>query len=210
LGNVSGSLWTLTAAQLRERVASTDATPGGGSVSIVVAVLAIASIQKAVTVSLKKSAADLARHQNLSYLNSQASALLVSLSEFADADSLVFQRYLEAGLLPHATEIEKVVRLRAREAGLVRATEIPLEAATEMVRGLELGEAAAALVDHHVRSEALAGRVLLRASIKAMLFSVDANLGGISDETLHQALQMRRNELESFLAPTAGAIVSRS
>ena len=200
----------LTAAQLRDQVASTRATPGGGSVSIVVAVLAVASIQKAVSVSLKKSAADLARHENLSYLSAQASALLVSLGEFADADSLAFERYLEAELLPHVTESEKVVRRRAREAGLVLATEIPLEAAAEMVRGLELAEAAAALVDQQVRSEALAGGVLLRASIEAVLFSVDANLGGISDTTLRQALRMRRDELARSLALPVRAVVSRS
>jgi formiminotetrahydrofolate cyclodeaminase len=78
----------------------------------------------------------------------------------------------------------------------VRATEVPLEAAAEMARGLEFAEAAASLVDIHVRSEALAGRVLLQASIESVLLNVDANLPGISDETTRNALKLRRNELE--------------
>ena len=196
MSNASTSLWTLTAAQLRDQVASTDPTPGGGSVSIVAATLGVASIQKGVTVSLKKSAANFARHQGLLDLSSRASALMASLSELADADSLAFQGYLTARALPRTTEDERAFRRASKEDGLVRATRIPLEAAAEMARGLEFAEAAAMLVDPHVRSEVLAGGVLLRASIQSVLFSVDANLSGISDATVRDALELRRNELE--------------
>jgi formiminotetrahydrofolate cyclodeaminase len=65
-----------------------------------------------------------------------------------------------------------------------------------MARGLEFAEAAARLVDSHVRSEVLAGGVLLRASIKSVLLSVDANLSGISDIAIHNALKRQRDELE--------------
>jgi methenyltetrahydrofolate cyclohydrolase len=196
LSNASTSLWTLTAAQFRDDVASTDPTPGGGSVSIVAATLGLASIQKGVAVSLKKSAADFARHHGLLDLGSRASALMASMSELADADSLAFRSYLEACALPRTTESEKAFRRAAREAGSLRATQIPLAAAAEMVRGLEVAEAAARLVDIHVRSEVLAGGVLLRASIKSVLFSVDANLPGISDGALRDTLKIQRNELD--------------
>jgi formiminotetrahydrofolate cyclodeaminase len=196
LSNASTSLWTLTAAQLRDQVASTDPTPGGGSVSIVAATLGVASIQKGVTVSLKKSATNLARHHALLHLSSRASALMASLSELADADSLAFQAYLEACALPRTTEDEKAFRRAAKQNGLVRATRIPLEAATEMARGLDFSEAATKLVDPHVRSEVLAGGVLLRASIKSVLLSVDANLSGISDIAIRSALKLQRAELE--------------
>jgi methenyltetrahydrofolate cyclohydrolase len=196
LNNNSASLWTLTAAQLRDQVASTDPTPGGGSVSMITAALGAASIQKAVTVSLKKSAVDLVRHQSLLDLSYHVSALMASLSELADADSFAFQRYLRACALPRTTENEKTLRRAAREKGLVRATEVPLEAAAEMARGLEFAETATSLVDFHVRSEVLAGGVLLRASIESVLLNVDANLPGISDETIRDALRLRRNKLE--------------
>lgn len=196
MSDASTSVWTLTAAQLRDQVASTDPTPGGGSVSIVAATLAVASIQKGVTISLKKSVADSARRRGLLDLSSGASALLASLSELADADSLAFQGYLKACALPGTTDDEKAFRRAAKEDGLVRATRIPLEAAAEMARGLEFAEAAAKLVDSRVRSEVLAGGVLLRASIRSVLFSVDANLSGISDAVVRDALKRQRNELE--------------
>jgi methenyltetrahydrofolate cyclohydrolase len=196
LNNASSSVWTLTAAQLRDQVASTDPIPGAGSVSIVAATLGVASIQKAVAVSLKRSAADFARHQALLDVSSSAAALMASLSEFADADSLAFQNYLKACTLPRTTEDEKAFRRAAKEDGLVRATRIPLEAATQMARGLKFAEAATRLVDPHVRSEVLAGGVLLGASIKSVLLSVDANLSNISDIATRNALKLRRDELE--------------
>ncbi len=111
---------------------------------------------------------------------------MVSLSELADADSHAFHRYMEASSLPRMTEEEKALCRAAREDSLVRATQIPLEAAAEMGRGLEFAEAASRLVDAHVRSEVLTGAVLLRASIQSVLFSVDANLSGISDARTRQ------------------------
>jgi methenyltetrahydrofolate cyclohydrolase len=190
------SLWTLTAAQLRDQVASTAPTPGGGSASIVAATFGVASILKAVAVSLKKSATDFDRHQSLASISSKASALLASLSELTDADSHAFECYMEACALPRATENEKKLRRTARGASLIRATQIPLEAASEMSRGVEIAEVAARLVDAHVRSEVLAGGMLLKASIKSVLLSVDANLSGISDTTMRDSLEMKRRELE--------------
>lgn len=205
LSNAFTSLWTLTTAQLRDQVASTDPTPGGGSVSIVAAALGAASIHKGVTVSLKRSATDSARHLALLEFSSRVSALMIRLSELADADSLAFQGYLRACALPLTTEAEIAFRQAARQDGLVRATQIPLEAAAEMVRGLDAADAAARLVDPHVRSEVLAGGMLLRASIKSVLLSVDANLPGISDAALGDALKQRRDELERAASPPEAA-----
>jgi formiminotetrahydrofolate cyclodeaminase len=202
LDHADTSLWLATAAELRDRVASTDPTPGGGSVSIVTAALGLALIQKGVVVSLKKSAANIARHQKLLELNLAISNSIVSLSAFADADSLAFKNYLEAGTLPQTTEAEVALRQAAREAYMVRATQIPIESAVKMGRGVKLGEAAAQVIDAHVRSEVLAGVVLLRASIKSVLLSVDANLSRISNSALRDTLKLQRSELErAFTLP---------
>jgi len=63
----------------------------------------------------------------------------------------------------------------------------------------KLFAAAIGLVDAHVRSEVLAGQMLIRASIRSVLLSVDANLPGISDASLRAALKQQRQELESTL-----------
>jgi formiminotetrahydrofolate cyclodeaminase len=126
---------------------------------------------------------------------------MTSLSGLADADSRAFADYLEASALPRTTESKKTLRRAAREAGLVRATKIPLEAAEVMGRGLDAAEAAARIVDAHVRSEVLTGEILLRASIKSLLLTVDANLPGISDAASRDALKLQRRELEIAFVP---------
>jgi formiminotetrahydrofolate cyclodeaminase len=195
LSDALNSLWTLTTAELRDQVASACPTPGGGSVSIIAAALGVASIHKGIVVSLKR-AGDSAKSQKLLDVRSATAALMVSLSELADADSQAFQSYLKACELPRTTEDEKTVRKAAREAGLVRATQVPLEAAAAMGRGLAFAEVSAGLVDLHVRSEVLTGAVLLRASIHSVLLNVEANLSGISDTALRDALKRQRDELE--------------
>jgi methenyltetrahydrofolate cyclohydrolase len=190
----------LTAAELRDQVASTYPTPGGGSVSIIAAALGVASIHKGIVVSLKRAAADSVRNEKLLDIRSGTAALMVSLSELADADSRAFQSYLKACELPRTTEGEKMVRKAAREAGLVRATQVPLEAAAAMGRGLRFAEVSTGLVDPHVRSEVSTGAVLLRASIDSVLLNVEANLTGISDTALRDALKLQRDELERTTA----------
>jgi methenyltetrahydrofolate cyclohydrolase len=190
----------LTAAELRDQVASTYPTPGGGSVSIIAAALGVASIHKGIVVSLKRAAADSVRNEKLLDIRSGTAALMVSLSELADADSRAFQSYLKACELPRTTEGEKMVRKAAREAGLVRATQVPLEAAAAMGRGLRFAEVSTGLVDPHVRSEVSTGAVLLRASIDSVLLNVEANLSGISDTALRDALKLQRDELERTTA----------
>ena len=64
---------------------------------------------------------------------------------------------------------------------LLRATQIPIESAAEMARGLNLAETAMALADAHVLTDIFAGALLLHASIKAVLLNLDANLPGIED-----------------------------
>jgi formiminotetrahydrofolate cyclodeaminase len=192
----AASLWSLSAAQLRDHLSSVEPTPGGGSACIIAATLGAASVHKGIIVSLKRSATDPTRHQALLKLSSEVLVLIATLSELADADSVAFQDYLETSALPNTTENERAARKEARESSLVHATQIPLTAAVEMTRGLELAEAAADLVDAHVRSEVLSGSVLLRASIKSVLIGVDANLPGISDVVLREALRGRREELE--------------
>jgi methenyltetrahydrofolate cyclohydrolase len=190
----------LTAAELRDQVASTYPIPGGGSVSIIAAALGVASIHKGIVVSLKRAGADSVRNQKLLDIRSGTAALMVSLSELADADSRAFQSYLKACELPQTTEGEKMVRKAAREAGLVRATQVPLEAAAAMGRGLRFAEVSAGLVDLHVRSEVSTGAVLLRASIDSVLLNVEANLSGISDQALRDALKLQRDELKRTTA----------
>jgi formiminotetrahydrofolate cyclodeaminase len=190
------SLWNLTAGNLLDQVASVKPTPGGGSVSVITAALGVGLVHKGVGISLKRSASEFVRHQNLVNLSINLSSSMKTLSLFADADASAFESYLVAHALPRTTEIEITDRTKMMHDSLLRATEVPLESAQEMTRALEFAEAALDVVDGHVISDVVAGTLLLHTSIKSVLLNVDANLGSIQDAAQCKVLKNRKTEIE--------------
>jgi len=209
LSLADSSLWSLTTAQLRDHASSVQPTPGGGSVSIITATLGLALVHKGVSVSLKRSASDPARHQKLVGLSRKLAALTDTLSAFADSDSSAFESYMQARLLPHATDLETTARDTAMQTGLLRSTEVPLESAAAMVQGLSLAEEVVELADGHVLSDILSGSLLLHASVNAVLLSVDANLDDIADAEQREKMRELRVDLECEAALRMEAVDSK-
>jgi methenyltetrahydrofolate cyclohydrolase len=200
------SLWNLTATEIRSRVASISPTPGGGSVSVITAALALALLHKGTSVSLKRSAAEVVRHQSLVELRMKLSSTMDSLGRFADEDADAFQRYIQASSSPGTNASESATRKASINEALLRAIQIPIESAAEMAQGLELAEIAMEVVDAHMLSDIFAGALLLHASIKAVLLNVDGNLPGIQDAELRETMKQKRIELEDASALRADAV----
>jgi methenyltetrahydrofolate cyclohydrolase len=190
------SAWTSTMAQVRDQAASINPTPGGGAISIIAATLGLALAHKGASISLKRCKDDSNRQENLATLCARISASISSLSSLADADSRAYQSYIEARSLPRETEAERSVRKTSMEAGLLHATRVPLTAAAEMRRALEFTDTAIKLSDAHLLSDIFAGALLIRTSVQGVLLSVDANLSGISNVEVHEAVERERSELE--------------
>lgn len=200
------SLWDLNLLQLKEKVASIDPTPGGGSVSVVTAVLGLSLIQKGIRVSLKR-ATEGAAEQDLSSLEIRATSAMEPLKRYADADAQAFQRYAGAFALPRLTEEEKAIRKREMEEALMHATRIPLEAASQMKLCLGIAETAIRLVKASVLSDVAAGALLIRTSIETVLLNVDSNLNGISDPFLKKEISEQRRQLEEAISSQAKAVL---
>lgn len=190
------SLWDSTTAEVRDQIASISPTPGGGSASIITATLGAALLQKGTAISLKRSASDHTRHQNLLDLGVKIASVIDTLTRLADADSRAFQGYLKSRALPHTTETEKLARKASIQENLAHATQIPLQSAGEMVLALDLAETALKLADGQVLTDIFAGALLLNASITSVLLNVDINLHDISDDEQHKAMKQKRINLE--------------
>ncbi len=196
LRDVPASAWALTTAQVRDLIASPSPTPGGGSVSVLTGTLGLALVHKGASISLKRGTEDAGRRESLLDLCYKVTAATTSLSNMVDEDSQAYQRYLAARSLPRATDAEASTRHASMQEELLRATQVPLAAATEMCRALEFAETAVALSDKHLLSDIFAGALLIRGATQAVLLTVDANVIGISDADLRDALKMERVELE--------------
>jgi formiminotetrahydrofolate cyclodeaminase len=196
LNPANPSLWSLTAAQLLDEVASRQPTPGGGSVCIVAGTLGLALVHKGIAVSLKRHASDTAMHALLVELGVKLASSMKTLSALADEDSNTFESYLAARALPHGTVGEVATREVAILNGLQRATEVPLQAAEEMVNGLVVAELAMDLAVQHVMSDIVAGAMFLHAAIQGVLLNVGANVSGISDAAQRDLMKSRRIGIE--------------
>jgi methenyltetrahydrofolate cyclohydrolase len=195
------SLWDLNLTQLQQRVSSLDPTPGGGSISVMNAVLGLSLVQKGIRVSLKNAAGNSSSQEELSSLEIRAVSAMEPLKRYVDADTDAFQGYMQASGLPRSTEEERATRKRVMEEALLHATKIPLEAASQMNRCIEIAESAIRLAKQSVLSDIAAGALLIRASIQAVLLNVDSNLAGISDSFMRKELSERRKQLETAMLP---------
>ena len=196
LGDTPSSIWSLTAAQVRDLTASLAPTPGGGSISIFTAALGLALVHKGASISLKRTGEDVTRRDALVTLCGKVTSSIASMSNLADDDAQAFDSYIQARALPRATEDEKFHRAIAMEAAVLQSTRIPIASAKEICAALEHAETAIDLSDHHLLTDIFGGVLLMQSSVQAVLLNVDANLSHLSDAEMRSTLQRQRIDLE--------------
>ncbi len=197
MGESSGSLWDLSANQIRDLAASLRPTPGGGAISLLTATLGLALVQKGASVSLKRAGDDQARQAALSGLCGKIPSALDSISRLVDADAQAFQSYLKARSLPRGTEAEQTRRNAAMKECILQATRVPLASARAVCAALEDAATAVDLCDLHLLTDIFGGVLLMQAAVRAILLNVDANLPLIPDPGTISALKQERQDLEA-------------
>jgi formiminotetrahydrofolate cyclodeaminase len=196
LGDTPSSIWSLTAAQVRDLTASLAPTPGGGSISIFTAALGLALVHKGASISLKRTGEDLTRRDALVTLCGKITTSIAAMSNLADDDAQAFDSYLQARALPRVTADENSHRASAMEAAVLQSTRIPLASAKEICAALDHAETAIDLAAHHLLTDIFAGVLLMQASVGAVLLNVDANLSHLADAELRSTLHHQRTALE--------------
>ncbi|MGB3329936.1 MAG: cyclodeaminase/cyclohydrolase family protein [Thermomicrobiales bacterium] len=179
-----------TIAEYVETTGAATPSPGGGSVSGVVAAMAAALAQMVANVSAKNS--DDPRFQ------SQVAALQTRIDAFlngAEADEMAYGGYLEATRLPKGTPDEKAARREAVQAALLVAAYAPLAIARNAADLLDDLTAVIEIGAANILSDAEVALYLGEASVCAALVNVRANLPWIKDAS-------KVNELTEAIADT--------
>lgn len=171
------SIWDWTAAKLLDATASDAPTPGGGAVATASAALGVGLVLMALRVTARKRQGE----DTLGPPIEAGVRLMEQLTELADADTAVFQGYMDALKLPRATDDEKAARRTALQQAARDATEVPLTAAQTMLEALTLAAKASALSDGGIVSDVAAGAALLHGALTAVLYNVDINLKSLKD-----------------------------
>lgn len=171
------SLLALTAAELLDRFASPDPTPGGGSAAALAGATAAALVAMVCRMP-KTRTGDPAERARLDGALARAVEAGDRLRRLVDEDASAYDAVVAAHRRPKATDEEKATRKRAVEAAVAGATEVPLQTAEACLAVLAAAGQAAADGNANAASDARTAAALAWAGLRGAAENVRINLGG--------------------------------
>jgi methenyltetrahydrofolate cyclohydrolase len=169
-----------------EALASSAATPGGGSASALSGALAASlAAMVARTTAASEKFADRADEMNRAAV--EADGLRSELLGLVDADAGAFAQVMAAFRMPKETAEEQAARSRAIQAGYKAAVEPPLRVCTRSVQVLKLALHVAEQGNPNAASDAGVSALLAAAALEGGALNVEINLGSIKDEAFRTA-----------------------
>lgn len=182
------SLWELPGSELLSRTASSEPTPGGGSIAAMTGALGVGLVQMAVAVTADPE---------LESLSERLGALQERIVPGADADVTDFERLMSAYRLPRSDDADREQRRGAIEAATVAATERPLALVAALIDALNASREAEIAVRPGIVSDVVAGRDVIGGAAWAAIRTVDVNLAQLDRMHSHRApaLLATRTEL---------------
>jgi len=184
---VEDTLTGLSMSDFEARVASIDATPGGGSVSALAGSLGSALGAMVWRLTQAKTSSDLSE-ERLDGLIAELDELGAALRAKVDEDAASYDGVITAIRLPKTTDAEKESRRAAIVAATRVATEVPLETARLCVEVMENCLVAARLGHAAAVTDAGVGLLAAFAGVKGALYNVRVNLAGASAEGRDDAM----------------------
>lgn len=178
--------------ELLRRTASSDPTPGGGSVAAIAGALGVGLIQMAIHITADPA---------LDAFGTRLDDLRERIVPAADGDVADFTALMAAYQLPRADDVQRDRRRQAVAAATVAATVRPLELVEAFADAVQLSREIEPQIKPTVVSDVQAGRDLILGAAWAALRTADINLAGLVrlDPAGAPQLQARRNRLTARL-----------
>jgi formiminotetrahydrofolate cyclodeaminase len=186
----STSVWDMSLASFRDAVA-VRSTPGCGAAATAAADFGLALVLK----GLRISESGQHDHRRIILID-KVERLLEELGSFADKDVSAFKAYMEAVHLPKSSGTEESQRRQAINDVAVRMNEVPLETAQVCLAALELAAASLSLTASNLRSDVIAGGLLLHSGLSSVLLNVDANLSSLHGAKRRDKAEQSRKTLQ--------------
>lgn len=189
-------LFSLSLKEVINMSASSDPTPGGGSVSAICAAFAasMAAMVGNLTIG-KKKYKDV--EDKVTELRDEAVSLINEFENLVYEDISQFGKLMEVYKMPRSTDNEKEEREIALQQALKGATETPMKVARTCVRLLRIVSELAPIGNKMAISDAGVAAYLGEASLKAVLLNVDINIPNITDEEYVRSVMLERDKLIS-------------
>ena len=189
-------------ASFTDRVASSDAVPGGGSVAALMGALssALVAMVSRLTIGRKRFAPV---EGEMKKLEARVEMLRSRLLELVEADAAAYVAYMEASRKVRAGEAGAEQPLR--DASL-RVAQVPLECARASLEAMELALEAADLGNPVARTDAQVAALAAHASVIGAALNVKVNLPSLAPEQRPEELEAEANGLEQRASALLAAI----
>lgn len=176
-------------------VASSNPTPGGGSVAALVGSIggALTNMVGNLTIGKKiyeEVPSDIKEKMENNF--SEVEKVVQNLINLIDEDSTAFDGVMTAFKLPKETEEEKKFRTNSIQEGYKNALEVPLRCGLECLNILKLQDVFATHGNVNAITDVGVGTLLAYSGLEGALFNVTINLKSIKDEEY-------RNQIEAIV-----------
>lgn len=164
-----------------DKVASSEPTPGGGSVS---------ALAGALSASLVSMVAGLSPNQKgMAAVRRKARSHQKKLFKAIEEDARGYQEVLEAFRLPKKTEKERLHRSKSIQKTFQGATVTPRRVCELSLQLLDLSRIAVRDGNPNALSDAAVGAYLADASLRGGLLNIWINLGSVKDKAFVRKMQ---------------------
>ncbi len=209
---VPSTLGETTVEAFLEVLASSQPTPGGGTVGALSGATgaALLGMVARLTIGRKGFEAIEARMHEIVVIADAERAALLAL---ADRDAAAFDQVMAAYRLPRDTDELKAQRSAAVQAALTVAAEVPLDVAHRAAALLPLAGELIETGNANAVSDGLSAAHVLHASVAAALANVAINVASLTDaprvEAMRKDAEVTRTRAATLLAEADAAFAAR-
>ena len=174
--------------------ASNSPTPGGGSVSAVVATNAAAMVSMVANLTLgKKGYEDY--QDKAKVIADKSAALIEELKLLTARDMEAFDLFVKAWKMPSTSDAEKAAKADANEKAAQNATNVPMEICRVCLEIMKLATELAPFGNKSAISDVGVASLVAEGAMKACMLSVDINLPGLKTKEFADAMVKERARL---------------
>jgi methenyltetrahydrofolate cyclohydrolase len=190
----TGSLGTLPIDRFLDELASPSPTPGGGGIAALAGAMAAGLVSMVCHLTVgKEKYADV--QDEVKELLRQSDQLRHRLHQLVDEDARAYDGVMAAYRLPRSTEEEKRARSARIQHASIEASKVPLEAARECARVIELCMPAARITNVQAIGDVSMAAYLAEGAIRGLADNIDINLRSVKDREVVDELNSEARRL---------------
>ena len=186
-------------------LASGNPTPGGGSAAAIIGALGAALVSMVCNVTIGKKGYEAVEAEMRSVL-SESERVRRRLTAMVAEDIAAFDSILAAYKMPKATDEDKAVRAGAIQAGLRRATEVPLDCARVCAEVIALSRRASEQGYLNVISDGGVGVLAGFTGLRSAALNVYINAPALKDRAFAEAAIAELEKLLRFCGAESEAV----